>query len=163
MKLLPRRVFIITAFLLTACSLPGLFSNNSGGTPSAAISSPAAGQSLLMGRETQVQSVSVDAGQGVVRVELVVDGQVVWVDANAEPQANTPYIVSQPWTPDSPGSHTLVVRAFNAANVAGESEPLTVQIIETAAAPAENTPLAGLNPAETPVAGLNSAATPTLT
>ena len=113
---------------LTACGLPGAVTAVPANPPSAAISSPVDNQQANQGDELQVKSVSVD-DQGIVRVELVVDGQVVWVDANAQPQPNTPFIVQQPWVASDPGPHTIFVRAFNPDNQAGQSEPVTVQVL----------------------------------
>ncbi len=125
-------VLLIVLLMLfpLACSLPGLSSTPATtGQPSAAISSPAANAQLSAGQDIQITSVSVDPGSAVVRVELLVDGQVVWVDANASPQTGEPFIVAQPWTPAAPGPHTLQVRAYNQANVAAESQPVTVEVV----------------------------------
>jgi hypothetical protein len=127
---------VITILTLTliplACAIPGLGSDQptvDAGGPQVTISSPSAGDNLEPNREVTVQSISVDSAGGVVRVELSVDGQVIWVDANPDPQPDVPYIVSQPWTPTTPGSHMIQVRAFNVANVAGQSEPLSVGVV----------------------------------
>jgi hypothetical protein len=118
------------------CSTPGLggtiFSGETGG-PSAAISSPTGSRPLETGREIKVESVSIDP-TGVVRVELVVNGQVVWIDANAKPETDAPFIVAQPWIPDTPGTHVIQVRAYNAANEVGESATLTVEAVALGAA-----------------------------
>jgi hypothetical protein len=97
-----------------ACnSLPNQTPTPVASQPAVTVSSPAANQTLAQGQEIQVQSTSIDPQQAIVRVELVVDGQVVWIDANADPKANTAFIVAQPWTPTVPGNHTIQVTAYN--------------------------------------------------
>jgi hypothetical protein len=125
---------IIVMFGL-ACSVPRVTGDDpaqSASTPQVTIASPSAGQKLEPGQEIKVQSTSVDATTGIVRVELLVDNKVVWVDANPEPQANTPYIVAQSWTPDIPGNHVILVQAYNVDNATGRSEPLVVEVITSA-------------------------------
>lgn len=159
-----RKWMIALPFLgLLACAIPGFGDtpfSASQSQPSVAISSPAANQELAAGQEIPVQSVSVDA-QGVLRVELVVNGQVVWVDANAQPEPDTPFIVAQPWTPPTPGTHVLQVRAYNQNNVMGQSKPITVTVVAAAAAAAVQEP--SPTPTGTTVPTLSSAPTATLT
>ncbi len=138
---------IVTVLVITglACAVPGI-NDTEANQPVVALSRPTVGQTLPAGRETKVQSVSVD-GQGVARVELVIDGQVIWVDANANPKPETPFIVAQPWIPDSPGTYVIQARAYNIADVAGESPPLTIEVIAetdiSIETPLEETPASG--------------------
>jgi hypothetical protein len=121
---------LILAVTSLACSVPGFGpAPQSDNRPSVAISSPAANTERELGQQIEITSVSVDPNSAIVRVELEVDGQVVWVDANANPQDGEPFIVAQPWTPDASGSYTVLVRAFNRDNTPGESGPLTMQVI----------------------------------
>jgi hypothetical protein len=131
-------VFLVTAVFLTlniACSIPGLGDSRPGGIaagPVVTISSPTSGQDFQLGSQVEILSSAVDP-QGIVRTELVVDGEVVWVDANADPQPEAPFIVAQPWTPAVRGSHVIQVTAYNADNVPGSSAPLTVNVAAPAA------------------------------
>jgi hypothetical protein len=128
--------FILLFILITisvACSVPGIGVR---GTPTMAVSSPQVtinapgpGEEFEPDQEVTVQSTSIDTTSGIVRVELVVDNQVIWVDANPQPQPNIPYIVAQPWTPDIPGSHVIQIRAYNVDNVSGQSEPRMVEVV----------------------------------
>lgn len=123
-------IIILLMLASLACSLPGLNSTApSDNRPSVAISSPAANTEFAPGQEVQITSVAVDPNSAVVRAELLIDGQVVWIDANANPQDGEPFIVAQPWTPNAPGAYTVQVRAYNQNNAAGESDPLTVQVV----------------------------------
>lgn len=97
------------------------------GVPYVEISSPVAGQQFGQGQDVQVLSGSIDA-QGIVRVELLVDNQIVHTD-EIIPQPNAVFAARQVWLPDRPGSHTLQVRAYNPANVVGQSEQVIVQVL----------------------------------
>jgi hypothetical protein len=168
-----------------ACAIPGLngsVTSQQTNAPAVAISRPVEGQFLEVDQPTTVESVSIDA-DGVTRVELVINDQVVWVDANADPEPDTPFIVAQPWTPKSPGEYIVQVRAFNAANATGQSKPITIQVVTELAAIATEppaieptTPVATLSdalptktaaptepPSATPTPNLTPSATPTIT
>lgn len=155
-------VTIVLAAAALACSIPGFSPAQETEKPAVALSSPTNGQTLPVGQETKVQSVSVDV-QGVARVELLINGQVVWADANAKPESNTPFIVAQPWTPDAPGKYLVQARAYNTADIAGQSEPVTVNVVANAdiAAASSPTPEAATGP--TILSGDILIATPTAT
>lgn len=143
---------ILILVVSVACAVPGLNRNQpepAGTTPVVTISSPVAGQKLEVGQTVDVLSTSVDTS-GVVRTELVVDGQVVWVDANAAPQPDTPFIVAQPWTPEQTGSHVIEVRAYNLDNTAGQSNPLPVEVVTASAQVVEDESPTATPAAETP-------------
>ncbi|MBN1992195.1 MAG: hypothetical protein JW953_05795 [Anaerolineae bacterium] len=131
-------VLFVVLILSTACTLPRLGKGNDsvggGQMPQVTLTNPIAGQKLETGQELKVVSTAIDSTSGIVRVELLVDNQVTWVDANPQPQPNEPYIVAQPWTPLIPGSHVLQARAYNTDNVAGQSEPLVVDVVVPAQA-----------------------------
>ncbi len=142
----PQQLMVISIFFIftgLACAIPGLNSNPSpseqAGKPAVALSNPTKGQKLAVGVETKVQSVSVDA-QGIARVELVINGEVIWVDANAKPEPDVPFIVAQPWFPDTPGTYIVRARAYNNANISGESEPVEVEVGDTVSESASNAP-----------------------
>ena len=127
---------VILSLVTLACAMPGLGNNQlspqAGAFPLVAITNPTAGQKLELGREVQILSTAADP-EGIVRVELLVDGKVIWVDANADPQPGTPFIVAQPWTPDLPGSHVIQVRAYDKDNTGGESAAVTVEVLAASA------------------------------
>jgi hypothetical protein len=139
-----------------------------GDKPVVALSNPSVYKKVQVGQEIKVQSASVDTA-GIVRVELVIDSQVVWVDANANPEPETPFIVAQPWTPKTPGTHTIQARAYNPSNIAGESEPLTIEVVADTSLTAEPAPLAeptptlGTTPVDTATSTATAAVSPTRT
>ncbi len=164
-----RLVLSILVFMLMfnalACNLPGLNSTpaNTGNKPSVTISNPAANAQLAAGQAITVTSASIDPASAVARVELVVDGQVVYVDANANPNPGQPFIVAQPWTPSGPGPHTMQVKAYNQNNASGESAALPVQVVAAQAAltpTAAATKVGALTVAETTPA-VTAVSTPT--
>jgi hypothetical protein len=130
-KALLLTVVLLMLLTLLACTIPGLEGNllsREPAGPDVAISSPTGRQPLAMDREIKVESVSIDSA-GVTRVELVVNGEVIWIDANAKPEPDTPFIVAQPWTPTAPGRYVIQVRSYNQAAAVGESAPLTVEVV----------------------------------
>ena len=164
------RIFLILGMTIAglACAIPGLRSQlpaPEAGGPVVILSSPTNSQVFEPAGEIKIQSTALDP-EGVTRVELMVDGEVTWIDANAQPEPNTPFIVAQPWTPAVPGTHVLQVRAYNAANVAGQSDPVTVNIVAAAQVVAEQAPVTTSEPnppTATPISALASVATPTPT
>lgn len=162
-------IFIIIPLIASiGCAIPGLGNEPavvSDDELSVAISSPAAGQTFAPGSEVTIQSTAI-GNEGVARVELLVDDEVVLVDANADPQPNTPFIVVQPWTSASPGTYIIKVRAYNVSEQMAESKPLTVPIAAAAQAVVERSPTATVEPEAnsptlTPIASIQDAPTAT--
>ena len=126
---------ITVGLTLAACTVPGMTPSPAEpkSTPAVTLSYPETGQAFQVGEEVKVQSTSVDT-EGVARVELLINGEVVRIDANAQPQPNTPFIVAQPWLPDVPGSYLVQVRVYNSAGGAAETSPMTVEVSQAAQA-----------------------------
>ncbi len=100
------------------------------GKPAVQIIAPPYGASFGVGETVGVQSVSIDTN-GVTRVELYVDGQLVGAQPAPSAQGEKQFNVVHEWRATTAGAHTLIVRAFNAANVSGEA---TIPIAVTAPA-----------------------------
>ncbi len=126
---------MIGAVALTAC-------NTISAKPAVVISSPPSGSTYHEGDDVAVQSTSAD-NAGVVRVELTIDGAVVRNDTPPSPQTN--FSLIQTWKATA-GSHTLIVRAYNAAGVASDPAAVTV-VVNPAVAQNLATPTATLAPA----------------
>jgi len=141
-----RQLYI--SFLLMVISL-GCQSqpNVSRSTNEVQIFNPVMRQSFILGRAIDVQSTSIDS-EGVQRVELWVNGQLVRADENPNPIPNASFVVSQAWEPRLPGWYTIEVKGYNVNQRLTESKPLSVQITPV---PLDNpaTPLATLIPAPT--------------
>ena len=124
-----RRIVALAVLLLLvagilACELPGL----GGGTkPTAAILSPASGTQVKVGETVAIQSTATDA-KGVTRVELWVDGSLVRSDVSSQQQPA--FSVTQEWTATVLGSHSVTVKAYNAARRVSDPATITVNVVE---------------------------------
>jgi len=98
--------------------------------PLVLINSPRHGEQVEVGREVTVHSVARDEGK-VVRVELWVDGQLQETQASNLPGGTSPFPLLARWQPTSPGTHTLIARAFNARGGRGQAS-VNVEAIQRA-------------------------------
>ncbi len=105
---------IVSLVVLTACT----------GKPSVVILSPPHGSQFREGETVAVQSTSTDA-TGIARVELLVDGAVVRLDAAPTPQ--TTFTLIQNWQA-VPGTHTLMVRAYNTSGAVSEPAAISISV-----------------------------------
>ncbi len=122
----PRIIFfalMVGAAVLAGCSLLA------GTKPTVVISSPPSGSTYTEGDNVAVQSTSTDS-TGVTRVELTVDGAIVRNDT--PPASQTNFSLVQNWTATA-GSHTLIVRAYNAAGVASDPAAISIQVTPSVA------------------------------
>jgi hypothetical protein len=96
--------------------------------PSVEILSPPSGSQVALGQQVEVQYQASDR-VGVARVLLEADGSVV--DSERSPSVDGQPSMSGVlrWAPTTPGSHTLVVYAYNGDGV--PSDPVGVSIIAT--------------------------------
>jgi sulfite dehydrogenase len=84
---------------------------------------PAAGEQLPAGKPAEVNGVAWDAGRGIAKVEVSVDGGKTWADAKlgADHGKYSWRRFTHPWTP-AKGSQTVMARATNAA---GETQTVS--------------------------------------
>lgn len=127
-------VLLLVLAGILACELPGL----GGGTkPTVVILSPASGLQVKAGETVAIQSSATDV-KGVTRVELWVDGSPVRSDVS--PQQQPALSVTQDWTAAVLGSHSVTVKAYNAAGRVSNPATVTVNVVEEGtAAPAPPT------------------------
>jgi hypothetical protein len=104
--------------------------------PMVVINSPPSGTQVKMGEEVEIRSTATDE-KGVLRVELWVDGALTGTTSAPTGKALPSFPASFSWTPSSPGSHTLEVRAYN---VRGEASPPAAVIVNVIEAIVEATP-----------------------
>lgn len=124
-----REIAAIAALLLfvvgiLACELPGL---GSGAKPTVVILSPASGVQVKAGETVAIQSSATDA-KGVTRIELWVDGSLVRSDVS--PQQQPAFNVTQEWTAAVLGSHSVTVKASNAAGRVSDPATVAVNVVE---------------------------------
>jgi hypothetical protein len=125
-----------------ACSI-GPSATPAPDAPSITLTSPLPNQTAAVGEPVLVNSTSVDA-DGVQRVELWVDDVLVRVDGN--PKVSSPYVLSQSWQSNVPGTHVIVVKAFDAQGAEGRSQPVVVNLEAAAQVVPESTPTAQASP-----------------
>ena len=93
--------------------------------PVVKINSPASGGQANQGQEIILNSTMTDSN-GIVRVELAVDNNIVRIDNVPVPQKS--YNLEQTWQA-TPGSHVLAVRAFNAKGTGSDAAIITLNVI----------------------------------
>jgi hypothetical protein len=95
--------------------------------PQVTIQAPASNSEFREGDEVAVQSTATDAN-AVTRVELSVDGAIVETSAPPIAQGQKSFTVIQRWKATS-GSHTLTVRAYNAAGASSDLAVVAVNVV----------------------------------
>jgi hypothetical protein len=135
--------------------------------PMVEILSPPSGSQLELGEELEVQYRAVDE-VAVVRVELEADGRIVAVERSYQSEGQPSMTGTLRWMPTTPGSHTLLVYAYNRDHVM--SDAVGVSIIVAPPPPTLMVPpptptetLAPPAPTETQVPPTAVSATPTHT
>jgi hypothetical protein len=158
------RIIVVASILLVAtlaCSI-GQRALPEASAPTVTLTHPLPGQTAPVGEPVSVDSTSVDA-DGIQRVELWVDDRLLRVDSN--PKVSSPYIVSQLWQSDMPGTHVILVKAFDAQEVEGQSQPVVITLEAAAQTIPQSTPVAQASPIpggeETPSTPPVSPGTPT--
>jgi uncharacterized protein YraI len=106
--------------------------------PYVIISSPADGQQFEQGQTIRVLSESVDE-LGIVRLDLLINHQVLHADQYL-PEPGSALVTKQSWTPSQPGTYTVQVRAYNPADVVGQSQQIVVQVIPAVSITVTETP-----------------------
>lgn len=133
-----RRVVVPVVVLLTLCCLVAavallayfFYVPAVEARPVVLISSPRYGEQVELGETVTIQAIARDEA-GVVRVELWVDGELEESQASTLPGGTSPFPLIADWRPSSPGTHTLIVRAFNGQNARAYAS-VNVEAIELA-------------------------------
>jgi YVTN family beta-propeller protein len=153
-----RRVFFLALVLLVmAVSACTVFGQKPRG-PSVTIDYPPAGTTVQVAKEMVVQSTSTDS-KGITKVELWVDSNLAHTDYSPVSTGQSPFSVLQPWTPPNVGSYTVIVKAYNASGLEGDSEALVLNVAEEVAGASPTATSGGASP--TPSATLSPTATAT--
>jgi pSer/pThr/pTyr-binding forkhead associated (FHA) protein len=88
--------------------------------PMVSIRSPRHREQVEVGQEMTIHSIARDEGK-VTRVELWIDGQLHETQTSTLPGGTSPFPLLARWQPSSPGTHTLIARAFNARGGRGQA------------------------------------------
>jgi hypothetical protein len=94
--------------------------------PVVEILSPPSGSRVQLGEEVAVQFRGVDE-VGLSRVELKADGMVVAVERSSRAEGEPSMTATLSWAPTTPGSHTLLLYAYNTEGAV--SDPVGVSVI----------------------------------
>lgn len=127
-------IFLVLALggIVAACQQTPTPTPSAGaGKPNVIIITPLSNATVQAGDEVQVRSTSSDA-EGIVLVELLVDGQPVQNSPTPNGAPQSQFSVIQTWTAITTGSHTLTVRATNARLGTGEAS-ITLNVAQTVA------------------------------
>lgn len=146
-------ILLIAALIITACGLPANQANQPS-KPQVSFKGPPSGTTLKVGEQTVLRYSARDV-QGVSQIELLVNGAPIQVQP-IDPPINT-LSAGEPWTPTTPGSYVVELRAFNVNNEPSDPaqifltvEPITETVAESP--PELPTPTATLViPTDTPV------------
>jgi hypothetical protein len=130
--LIPLVVLLGLCVLLAVAAAAGYYFlwPRSEARPLVLINSPRHGEQVEVGQEVTVQSIARDEGK-VTRVELWVDGQLQETQTSNLPGGSSPFPLLARWRPSSPGTHTLIARAFNARGGRGQAS-VNVEAMESA-------------------------------
>ncbi|HMR64254.1 MAG TPA: FHA domain-containing protein [Anaerolineae bacterium] len=97
--------------------------------PSVIITAPRGNDKVLLNAPVTVQATASDPS-GVTRMELWVDEAEVNEAVSPLAQGQSTLTASLQWTPQTPGFHTLEVRAYNAQNRVSEPVAVLVEAVE---------------------------------
>jgi hypothetical protein len=129
-SLIPLAALLGLCLILAVAATAGYFflRPRSEARPLVLIRSPRYGEQVEVGQAVTVHSVARDEGK-VTRVELWVDGQLQHVQTSQLPGGISPFPLLVRWRPLSPGTHTLIARAFNAQGRRSQAS-INVEAIE---------------------------------
>ncbi len=125
-----RWLITLCAMFLLACDLSSLMGTPP--KPTAMIVAPPSGTRVNLGTEVIIQSMTTDA-QGIARVELSVNGNIVQSDPLPMPQ--TSYTLLQRWTPTTAGTHIVHVTVINRAGVISDPAAIYIEVVPGTASP----------------------------
>src|SRR5207237_8274545 len=117
---------VIVLLCVAAFALATFFSRNSGGPiavssgPQVLIKSPQQGAMVPVNEDTPVQ-VSASDSNGVIRIELYVNGTQVASEASPNTQGLQSFSPTLTWRPTNPANYGLQARAVNRNSVPGAS------------------------------------------
>jgi hypothetical protein len=134
-----RRILFIAGVLLVASALACSIDMGGASQPTVEILAPLSGTEVGLGQEVEVKYRAADA-TAVLRAELEVGGQVVDVQKSpvAEGQPSLTGVLR--WTATEPGSHSLVVYAYNSDRAQSEPVGVNITVVEGPTPTVEPTP-----------------------
>ncbi len=150
---------ILVIALLAVAALWLLSQKTPSGAPTVVINSPPNGTQVQVGDEVSIQSTATDA-KGITRIELWADGNLYRTDSSPNPQGQPSFTVVQKWPATVKGSHTLMVKAYNAEGGASAPVSIVVNVGEVGATVTGAPPAATSTPTPTPTPTATQPGTP---
>lgn len=123
-------LFVIAYDVFNNASAPATVSvtvNANTTAPQVSILSPSSPQSIALGAQIQVQVVASDEA-GVTRLQMLVDDRPYSQVVSQTPGGQTPFAATFIYAANTPGTHTILLRAFDVAGNIGSSNPLTLNV-----------------------------------
>jgi hypothetical protein len=108
-----------------ADSVPVVVSVNDSSPPS--ISVQLDRNQVQVSERIHVSTNAVDS-KGIARIELWADGRLYDTKNSSDPRRQSTMSVTQKWKGESSGDHTLVVRVYDSAGLAADSQPFLVRV-----------------------------------
>ncbi len=125
---------VLTVFLLlvlAACNLqqgtPTLLPTPD--VPAVEFLSPVNGSSVIEGTDLTIELVARDAGEGVARVELLVDDLPHQEGAPVDNVAVPTFTVIMNWLAEGQGFHSLTAVAYRPDGTAGQPAIISIQVV----------------------------------
>lgn len=88
--------------------------------PVVVIDSPSHGDEVIIGQPVQILATGQDPGK-IATMQVWVDGGMLVSQDSALPGGTSPFPIMALWAPETPGNHTIVVRAYNMADDSGQA------------------------------------------
>ena len=96
--------------------------------PRISIQQPPSGAQVPLGQPMSIVALIKDP-KGITRVELWVDNKLVDTTASNVPGGQEELLVQQSWTPNSGGTHTISLQAFNADGEMSRPAEITINVV----------------------------------
>jgi hypothetical protein len=125
-------LFVIAYDVYNNASAPATVSvtvNADTTAPQVSILAPPSPQNVGLGAQLQVQAAATDAA-GVTQLQILVDNQPYNQVNSQNPAGQNPFAATFIYAATSPGAHTIIIRAVDAAGNIGNSGPLTVNVAD---------------------------------
>jgi len=123
-------VCVILVSAILACQLPGSAEE----LPTIAVVSPPQGTQINLGETLEVVYHAEDA-QGVTRVDMSLDGNLITYQEAPVPHGQTPLDGILRWTPEAAGTFNLLLVAYNTADMASAPAGVSITVLDVETQP----------------------------
>jgi hypothetical protein len=145
---------LCAALLLTGCTLSGEPVEEAvpqiSGAPVVRIAAPLTNATYLEGVGVNVQIAVSNAGADIDRIEVSLDGVIAATLPDPNPTGAPSFGVTQTFTAEGVGAHTVEARAFREDGTVSEAASVSFNVVAEIAPPASPTPTNTVPPTERP-------------